>query len=121
MAWKEDGSILTVKGREKRDEVFEMVTHRSHQVNNVEETVDYWKCSVTKQGRTGIYTVIVPKTPGTHGSYFGSCTCGSQKVMGLPCEHMAALVRSGELGVLNEDNIMPYWWTKAQLQMQYPQ
>lgn len=34
---------------------------------------------------------------------------------------MAAVVRSGQINVLNEDNVMPYWWTTAQLRLQYPE
>ena len=64
--------------------------------------------------------VEIMKVPGTHGSRFGTCTCGRPKVLGVPCAHMVIAVRMGRIPLLNEENIMPYWWTVAQMKLQYP-
>ncbi len=65
------------------------------------------------------HKVIIPKEP-TKGSYFGQCTCGLSKRVAVPCEHMAAIVVSSRIGVLTRNNIMPFWWKRAQWQEQFP-
>ncbi len=64
--------------------------------------------------------VTLPKEP-TRGSYFGTCTCGLVMRDAVPCEHMAAVVCSSRIAGLNQQNIMPLWWTTTQWQEQFPQ
>jgi hypothetical protein len=56
----------------------------------------------------------------TYGSYFGGCSCGVDKRDGVPCDHMAAIVKSARVPVLKIFNIMPYWWTRKTWQLQFP-
>ncbi len=53
-------------------------------------------------------------------SRFGSCTCGFPKVMGVPCKHMVAVLKSGLLEGLNKNNIMPVWWMTTTFKRQFP-
>ena len=63
---------------------------------------------------------------GTHskgtnkGIIHGQCTCGLVKRDAVPCEHMAAIVVSSHIGVLTRNNIMPFWWKRAQWQERFP-
>ncbi len=80
-----------------------------------------WECSVTRRLVSVVakHTVLIPKEP-TKGSYFGLCTCGLATRDAVPCEHMAAIVVSSRIGVLTRNNIMPFWWKRAQWQEQFP-
>ena len=60
-----------------------------------------------KGGNVQLHTVVIKKESGTHGSMFGTCTCGSAKVMGVTCEHMVVVVKLGRIPDLKEENIMP--------------
>ena len=64
------------------------------------------------------HKVIIPKEL-TKGSYFGQCTCGLSKRDAVPCEHMAAIVVSSRIGVLTRNNIMSFWWKRAQWRKQF--
>lgn len=66
------------------------------------------------------YTVTIPKVNGTYGSYFRTCNFGAPKVHGLPCDHMAVLVKLGQVHGLNENNVMPLWWITEQMNLQFP-
>ena len=63
--------------------------------------------------------MVIPKEA-TYGSYFGECSCGVDKRDGVPCDHMAAIVKSARVPVLTIYNIMPYWWTRKTWQLQFP-
>jgi hypothetical protein len=66
------------------------------------------------------YIVKLPKEPGVHGSRFGSCTCGFDRKEGIPCDHMVAIVKSGRMGRFSMVELMPFWYTRAQWKLQFP-
>ncbi len=62
----------------------------------------------------------IPNEEDTIGSRFGVCSSGGLKVMGMPCEHMIAVLKSGKVVGLNENNFKPPWWMIGQMRLQYP-
>jgi hypothetical protein len=112
---------LSPRGEQEYKEVFDGVNYRDFTINIVDRGGEGWECSVTRRlvGVTHRNTVIFPKEP-TRGSYFGHCTCGLDKRDSVPCEHMAAVVVSSRIDVLSRYNVMPFWWTRAQWQAQFP-
>ena len=106
VAWVEPRtSILTRKGIEKRDECFRNIHLRNYRYE-VQETNDRWMITTTERvnDKTIQNVVEIMKVPGTHGSRFGTCTCGRPKVLGVPCAHMVIAVRMGRIPLLNEEN-----------------
>ena len=71
---------------------------------------------------SNIYTVKIPKES-THGSRFGSCTCGVPKRDGLPCVHMVVLAKGGHIDDpgFTRLSVMPYWLTTAHWRLQFPE
>ena len=53
-------------------------------------------------------------------SKFGSCTCGFPRKEGVPCDHMVAIVKQGIVPSITRVELMPFWYTRAQWQLQYP-
>ncbi len=49
------------------------------------------------------------------GSCFGSCSCRVTQVMGVPCQHMVVVLKSGVIEGFDENNIMPVWWMMTTL------
>jgi hypothetical protein len=66
------------------------------------------------------YIVQLPKRTSDHGSKFGSCTCGFPLKEGIPCGHMVAIVKQGAGTNITRVELMPFWYTRAQWQSQYP-
>ncbi len=67
------------------------------------------------------YSVVIPKGGQIHGSQFGTCSCGYPKKEGMLCNHMVAIVKVGAIATLTRVEIMPYWFTKAQWHLQFPE
>jgi hypothetical protein len=65
--------------------------------------------------------VVIPKGGQIRGSRFGTCSCGYPKKEGMPCDHMVAIVKLGAITMLTRVAIMPYWFTKAQWRLQFPE
>jgi hypothetical protein len=64
--------------------------------------------------------VKIPKSP-VNGSYFGTCTCGADRMDVVPCEHMAAIALSSMIGShITPINVMPVWWKRKQWRVQFP-
>ena len=55
-----------------------------------------------------------------HGSRFGTCSCGFPKKEGIPCDHMVAITKAGRIPNLSRVELMPFWHTRAQWQLQFP-
>ena len=47
--------------------------------------------------------------------------CGYPKKESVPCNHMVAIVKVGAIATLTRIAIMPYWFTKAQWHLQFPE
>ena len=116
-AWSSD-EILRVKGRVKMQDCFESINAGNYEISKV-EFADYTLFTVKKPGKRVVDAKVKIPNVSTRGSRFGTCTCGGPKVLGLPCEHIAAVVKFGVLGVTTT-NIMPYWWTIEEMRIQYP-
>jgi hypothetical protein len=117
LAWQSD-NILTGKGRTLMKEVFEEISVADYEISEV-DYADYTLFTVKKSGTNSPDgKVKIPNLP-FKGSRFGTCSCGAPKVLGIPCEHMAAVVQAG-YDNLTQTNNMPFWWTMAQLHVQYP-
>ncbi len=113
----ETEDVLTPKGEELRDQIMADVMVWNYMVA-VEEYDDYVKCQVSKSG-CNLHTLEIPMI-GAMGLRFGLCTCEGPKVMGLPCKHMFAVVKSGKVVGLESNNVMPFWWMTQQMRLQYP-
>jgi hypothetical protein len=100
--------------------VFDGVNYRDFSINLVDHRNDGWEFSVLRNVAGGrmTNTVTIPKVL-TKGSYFGRCTYGLAQRDAIPCEHMDAVVVSSRIPALSQTNIMPFWWTRAQWQLQY--
>ncbi len=119
-AWSSSNE-LTPHGKQEYMEVFNGVNYRDFSINLFDRGNDGWEFSVLRNvvgGRMTNTVTILPKVP-TKGSYFGKCTCGLTQHNAIPCEHMAAVVVSSRIPALSRTNIMPFWWTHAQWQLQY--
>ena len=66
------------------------------------------------------YFVKIPKVGMDHGSWFGSCSCGFPTKEGIPCDHMVAITKAGRIPNLSRVELMPFWHTRAQWQLQFP-
>jgi hypothetical protein len=91
-------------------------------VFNLRDYDDHWHVRVHRNNVTGAHEQIVrlPKVP-VNGSYFGTCTCGADQMNGVPCEHMAAIALSSIIRPqITLMNIMPVWWKRSQLRVQFP-
>ena len=86
----------------------------------VEDQETHVRCKVKKATGNSKWVTLEFPLEEYHGSRFGKCTCGAPNVLGVPCQHMVAAMKSGEITGLNEDNMMPYWWTTQQMRLQYP-
>jgi hypothetical protein len=73
-----------------------------------------------KSTATREYIVVLPKMTSDHGSKFGSCTCCFPTKEGIPCNHMVAIVKQGVVLNITRVELMPFWYTRAQWQLQYP-
>ena len=117
LAWQSD-DVLTPKGRALMIEVFEEINVSDYEISEV-EFADYTLFTVKKGGTNRNQgKVKIPNQP-FKGSRFGTCSCGAPKVLGIPCEHMAAVVQAG-YNDLTKTDIMPFWWTMAELRLQFP-
>jgi hypothetical protein len=119
-AWSVENE-LSPRGEQEYSEVFEGINYREFTIYIMDRGDEAWECTVTRRliGAVAKHKVIIPKEP-TKGSYFGQCTCGLSKRDAVPCEHMAAIVVSSRIGVLTRNNIMPFWWKRAQWRKQFP-
>ena len=118
-AWK-DTNHLTPRGMKEMEEAFSKCNVSIYTAHKTENTHDFTFAVSKKAAADRIYTVVIPKQPGKHGSRFGSCTCGFPKKEGLPCEHMVFIVKVGNIPGLSRLEIMPYWYTTLQWRLQFP-
>ena len=117
LAWQSD-DVLTAKGRALMKDVFEDINVADYDISDV-EFANYTLFTVKKNGTNQVNAKVkIPNQP-IDGTRFGMCSCGAPKVLGIPCEHMAAIVLAGYMGLTTTD-IMPFWWTMAELRVQFP-
>ena len=82
------------------DEIFKRCDHSEYRIQRTEHP-DFHKFVVSKRAvGSREYFVTIPKVGQVHGSRFGSCTCGSHKKEGCPCNHMVAVVKSGAIPLM---------------------
>ena len=85
MAWNMD-ALFTQKGCAPMKEVFEDIN-----------VADYTLFAVMKIGtRASTAKVQIPNIA-VKGPRFGKCSCEGLKILSLPCEHMAAVVRADSM------------------------
>ena len=74
-------------------EVFDDISVSDNKISEV-DFADYTLFTVKKNGTTRPDDKVkIPNQP-FKGSRFGACSCGAPKVLGIPCEHMAAVVEN---------------------------
>ena len=110
---------LTPKGMELMEMVMKNVKVSEYRLTtHTDQTYFYAKVSkITVSGRE--FDLRLPKES-YNGSHFGICSCGFPSKEGIPCQHMVVLVKANVFPILTRVNIMPYFWTTAQWQIQYP-
>jgi hypothetical protein len=118
LAWAND-NFLTPTGKLKRDEAMKDINVVDY-IFEVEDQETSVRCKVKKTTGNSKWVTLDFPVEETNGSRFGKCTCGAPNVLGVPCEHMVAAMKSGQIQGLNADNMMPYWWTTEQMRLQYP-
>jgi hypothetical protein len=117
-AWNSN-NVLTPKGKALREKAF-MDIDVNNYVVTVETGQHFANCSVRKTGANGKnYLVKIPLAE-VEGSRFGSCSCRVTQVMGVPCQHMVAVLKSGVIEGIDENNMMPVWWMTTTLKRQFP-
>jgi hypothetical protein len=113
-------SILTPRGIALMEEIFQKCESLIYRLQMTEHA-DFHKFVVSKNSAaTREYFVQLPKFGVVHGSRFGTCSCGFPKKEGIPCDHMVAIVKSGTIPNLTRVQLMPFWYTRAQWQLQFP-
>ncbi len=113
-------SLLTKKGMAIMELIFAKCDPTIYRMQ-MTVLLDCHKFVISKKSAaTREYIVILPKMPLNHGSKFGSCTCGFPVKEGIPCDHMVAIVKQGAVPNITRVELMPYWYTRAQWQLQYP-
>jgi hypothetical protein len=113
---------LTPKGEEIHHKAFETNICNSF-VYTVTDMGDHYSSTVTKKANEiggGRMHVVKTLKNAVDGSMFGSCTCGVPQTKTIPCEHMVALVQSGQIPLLSELLIMPTWCTTQVWRSQFP-
>ena len=89
-------------------------------IMETEENPDLVHCKVEKMlAITSWMTTTFPLEE-VMGSSCGTCMCGFPRMMGVPCMHMVAALKSGSVEGLNENNFTPSWWMISQMCLQYP-
>jgi hypothetical protein len=108
------------KGMKLMDECFDSMNVRDYQMTVVSIN-DGHRATVCKaMVNSTRFTVVIPSA-GHLGSRFGSCTCGQPATDGVPCKHMVVVAKSSSITGLSRIQIMPYCWTTAHWQAQYPE
>ena len=104
LAWQSD-DVLTAKGRALMKDVFEDINVADYDISDV-EFANYTLFTVKKNGSNQVNAKVkIPNQP-IDGTRFG--------MLGIPCGHMAAVVLARYNGLTMTD-IMPFWWTMAEL------
>ena len=102
---------LTPKGEEIWQKAFEVNICNMY-VYVVRDRGGYHEIMVTKKATKAdggcMHTVKMPKNA-VKDSMFGSCTYGVPQTKTIPCEHMVAIVQSGNIPTLTELLKMPTW------------
>jgi hypothetical protein len=120
-AWKWN-ELLTPRGKKLRDESFKNVNFRDYHITitetNGENDGTRWNCSVGY--RNNLEKLCYFEQNPHYPSLYGGCECRAPEVDGIPCHHMIAVVKSGQIEGLTVDNAMPEWWTTEVWRQQYP-
>lgn len=106
--------LLQYTFRGHKDPTAGGVDFRKYQINISDDSVrDRALCVVTyigDMGKAHLERKCYFLNVAIMGSRFGGCSCGEQKVLGRPCHHMVAVVKSGRILNLDKVNAMPYWF-----------
>jgi hypothetical protein len=110
-----DDSGLTPRGKDEYDRTYTNLFshHYTYNVTNVEM---HWQVRVQHNNvdRAEPQYARFPKEA-VNGSFFGTCTFGTDKPDAIPCEHMAAVALSSCLRPqITPISIMPTWWGREQ-------
>jgi hypothetical protein len=112
--------ILTPKGNAIMEDIFAKCDLSIYRMQ-MTDLPEYHKCVISKKSTaTREYIVVLPKMTSDHGSKFRSCTCCFPTNEGIPCNHMVAIVKQGAVPNITRVELMPFWYTRAQWQLQYP-
>lgn len=118
LAWKWN-EFLTPHGKKLRDECLKNIDFREYTIK-ITEADTKWNCSVSYRNKPEQLCFFFVEEIPSCASLFGGCECRAPEVDGVPCHHMIAVVKSGKIKGLNENNAMPEWWTTAVWRKQYP-
>jgi hypothetical protein len=118
--WSEE-KPLTLRGMTVMKDIFEKCDTSLFQIHMSKNTTDHTAMICKKSSPQREYSVVIPKGGLIHGSRFGTCSCGYPKKEGVPCNHMVAIVKVSAIATLTRVAIMPYWFTKAQWRLQFPE
>jgi hypothetical protein len=117
-AWNSN-DVLTPKGKALWEKSFKDIDVNKYVVTD-KTGQNFANCSVRKTGANGKnYLVKIPLAE-VEGLRFGSCSCHVAQVMGVPCQHMGAVLKSGVIEGSDENNIMLVWWMTTTLKRQFP-
>ncbi len=111
----------TPRGMTVMKDIFEKCNTSLFRIHVSENTTDHTATICKKSSPWREYSVVIPKGGQIHGSQFGTCSCGYPKKEGVPCNHIVAIVKVGAIAMLTRVVIMPYWFTKAQWHLQFPE
>ena len=116
-AWERDHPF-TPRGMDIMSKVFEDVNAWDYRMSVLQDVTTYTVSVSRNAAGSREYIVRLPKVE-YKGSHFGTCTCGIPSKEGIPCQHMAVIVKSSNIPSLTRTNIMPFFWSTAHWQSQY--
>ncbi len=112
--------VLTPKGNAINEDIFSKCDPSIYPMQMTDLPDSHKFFILKKSTATREYIVVLPKMTLDHGSKFGSCTCCFTRKEGIPCNHMVAIVKQGAVPNITRVELMPFWYTRAQWQLQYP-
>ena len=119
MSWNSN-DILTPKGELLRDKALKDFNVNNYAIEVEEIGKNFANYLTRKAGPNNKSYRLQISLVDMMDSRYGSCTFGFPKFMAVPCKHMVAVLKSGLLEGLNENNIMLVWWMTTFFKRQFP-
>ncbi len=112
---------LTPRGMSLMEDLFKKCDPSIYHIHLTKIPLHHYFVASKKSAAMREYKVEIPQEGLVDGSYFGICMCSFPTKEGLPCDHMVSIVKVGLIPNLKRVKIMPFWYTRAQWRLQFPQ
>ena len=118
VAWNHDGYFLLF-GQQMFDEIAGANTTECWVSTEEDEYFHIGKVKITINNKSPERTVKIPKE-NINNLTFGMCSCGVLQVDSVPCIHMMAIAKSGQVNGMTVEDLMPWCWMTRQWRLQLP-